>query len=176
MNVFSLVIVLQHYLPCEIVDPAFVWVTLGCSSGTLTISSSSSQSNASHMRSRCSRFTLSTNSWYNSLIVLGLIPVALAKSAWVHLTSPSFVDSKIRIIRCRPFRYKITLFDTFVFFLLFYSVFCYILSDIVIGACMAIRILQGTVLHFDLSHTEHIPDRDLRSIQNNTTSHQSAAS
>ena len=51
---------------------------------------------------KCSKFTLSTNSWYNSLIVFGRMPVALAKSACVHLSSPSFVDSKILIILIAP--------------------------------------------------------------------------
>jgi hypothetical protein len=69
--------------------------------------------------------------------VLGLIPVALAKSACVHLTSPSLVDSKILIIHRRSFRYKITFFDTFMCLLLFYSGFSYILSKHDIGATKA---------------------------------------
>lgn len=129
MNVFPLAVVLQHYLPDEIKDPALVWVIFECLFGTLTINSLSSQFKASHMRSRCSRLTLSTNSWYKSLIVLGLIPVTLAKSAWVHLASPSFVDSKILIIRRCSFRFKISFFDTFMCLLLFYSDFCYILPN-----------------------------------------------
>lgn len=57
-----------------------------------------SQSNASHIKSKCSKFILSAISWYRSLIVDGLIPVFRARSACVHLSSPSLVDSKILII------------------------------------------------------------------------------
>lgn len=105
----SLTAVLQHYLSKndEIRKPFRVCITLGFSLGILTIRSLSSQSRASQIRSKCSKFTLSTNSWYNSPIVLGRMPVALAKSACVHLISPSLVDSKILIIRHCSFRYKI---------------------------------------------------------------------
>ena len=122
--------VLQHYLSDvdEIREPFLVCRTFGLPSGTRTINSSSLQSRASQMRSKCSRFTLSTNSWYNSLIVFGRMPVALAKSACVHLSSPSLVDSKILIIRRRSFRYKISFFDTLMCLLLFYSGLSYILS------------------------------------------------
>ena len=102
--------VLQHYLwlDDEIREPFFVCTTLGSESGTLLINSSSWQSKASQIKSRCSRLTLPANSWYKSLIVFGQMPVALAKSACVHLISPSFADSKILIIRHRSFHYKIT--------------------------------------------------------------------
>ena len=95
---------LQHYLSLdgETKEPFLVCMTFGCSSGTHTINSSSLQFRASQIRFKCSRFTLSTNSWYNSLIVFGRISVALAKSACVHLSSPSFVDSKILIILIAP--------------------------------------------------------------------------
>lgn len=126
---FLKTVVLQHYLSDEIREPVLVCSILGFSSGTRIINSSSSQFRASQMRSKCSKFTLSTNSWYNSLIVFGRMPVALANSACVHLSSPSFVDSKILIIRRRSFRYKISLFDTLMYLLLFYSGFCYTLSD-----------------------------------------------
>ena len=121
---------LQHYLSDddEIREPFLVCRTFGLSSGTRTINSSSLQSRASQMRSKCSRLTLSTNSWYNSLIVFGRMPVALAKSDCVHLSSPSLVDSKILIIRRRSFRYKISFFDTLMCLLLFYSGLSYILS------------------------------------------------
>lgn len=120
--------VLQHYLPDEIMVPLFVWVIFGVLSGTRTINSLSSQFRASQIRSKCSRLTLSTNSWYNSFIVFGRIPVALARSACVHLISPSFVDSKILIIRCCSFRYKITPNSIFLGHLLFYSEIRAILS------------------------------------------------
>ena len=125
--------VLQHYLSDddEIREPFLVCRTFGLSSGTRTINSSSLQPRASQMRSKCSRFTLSTNSWYNSLIVFGRMPVARAKSACVHLSSPSLVDSKILIIRCCSFRYKISFFDTPVCLLIFYSGFRYKLSYVV---------------------------------------------
>ncbi len=121
--------VLQHYLSDgEIREPFRVCIILGFSSGTYSISSSSLQFRASHIRLKCLKFTLSANPWYNSLIVLGRIPVALARSACVHLISPSFVDNKIFIIRRRSFRYKISHYYTFMSHLLFYSVFRYILS------------------------------------------------
>ena len=123
MNVFFITVVLQHYLSNdEIREPFLVCITLGLSLGTLTINSSSRQSRASHMRSKCSKLTLSTNSWYNSLIVFGRIPVALAKSACVHLISPSLIDNKILIIRRRSFRYKITHFDITVLICYFIAV------------------------------------------------------
>lgn len=130
MNVFFMTSVLQHYLSDgEIREPFLVCTMLGVSSGTYTISSSSLQFRASQIRLKCLRFTLSANPWYNSLIVLGRIPVTLARSACVHLSSPSFVDNKIFIIRRRSFRYKITHSYIFMFHLLFYSGFCYILSN-----------------------------------------------
>lgn len=98
-------------------------------SGDRTISSSRLQCRASQILSRCSRFTLSTNSWYNSLIVFGRMPVALAKSACVIFRSPSLVDSKILIIRHCSLRYKITSIVQFVVLLLFYSEISYILSN-----------------------------------------------
>ena len=120
----SLAIVLQHYF-CNgrIREPFLVCTTLGFLSGSLTIRSSSLQFRASHMRSRCSKLTLSANSWYNSLIVFGRIPVALARSACVHLISPSLVDNKILITRHRSFRYKISQSSTYMCILLFYSGF-----------------------------------------------------
>ena len=123
--------VLQHYpsVDDEIREPFLVCSTLGLSSGTRTINSSSLQFRASHIRSKCFKFTLSTNSWYNSLIVFGRMPVALAKSACVHLSSPSLVDSKILIIHCRSFPYKIPFFNTSMCLLLFYSGLGYILSN-----------------------------------------------
>jgi hypothetical protein len=121
---------LQHYLPIdEIRAPFFVCTIFGCLFGTHTISSSSSQFKASQIRSKCSKFTLSAISWYNSPIVLGRIPVALAKSACVHLASPSFIDSKILIICRCSFRCNITLLDKILFLLLFYSGLRYILTD-----------------------------------------------
>ena len=121
--------VLQHYLSdCEIREPFLVCTMLWFSSGTYSISSSSLQFKASQMRLICLRFTLSANPWYNSPIVLGRMPVTLARSACVHLSSPSFLDNKIFIMRRRSFRYKIALFDTFLCHLLFYSGLCYILS------------------------------------------------
>lgn len=82
--------------------PCRVWQTFALSSGTRTISSSSSQSRASHIKSKCSRFTLSASSWYNSLIVFARMPVRLERSACVNLSSPSFFDSKILIITITP--------------------------------------------------------------------------
>ena len=121
--------VLQHYLSDgEIREPFLVCTMLGVSSGTYYISSSSLQFRASQIRLKCLRFTLSANPWYNSLIVFGRMPVTLARSACVHLSSPSFVDNKIFIMRRRSFRYKIALFGTFLCHLLFYSGLCYILS------------------------------------------------
>lgn len=106
---------LQHYLSVdEFREPFLVCMIFGFSSGTRTINSFSSHPRASQIRSKCSKLTLSVNSWYNSLIVFGLIPVALAKSACVHLHSPSLVDNKILIIRCRSFHYKITPSDKIV--------------------------------------------------------------
>lgn len=127
MNVF-LTSVLQHYLPDgKIREPFLVCTILGSSSGTRTINSSSLQLRASHIRSNCSRLTLSHISWYKSLIVLGRMPVTLARSACVHLISPSLVDNKILIIRRRSFHYKITFFNTLLCYLLFYSGSCYII-------------------------------------------------
>lgn len=132
MNAFFMTVVLQHYLPIdEIRQPFLVCKILGLSSGTRIINSLSSQSRASQIRSRCSRFTLSTNSWYNSLIVFGRMPVALAKSACVHLSSPSFVDSKILIIHHCSFRYKIALFDMCVWH-------CYFIADSDKFYCLAL--------------------------------------
>lgn len=66
--------------------------------GIRTMISSRSQSRALQIKSRCSRFTRSHNSWYISLIVDALIPVALDRSACVQRSSPNFLDSKILII------------------------------------------------------------------------------
>lgn len=123
-------VVLQHYLSDgEMREPFLVCTILGFSSGTRTINSPSLQWRASHIRSSCSRLTLSVISWYKSLIVFGRMPVALARSACVHLSSPSFVDNKILIIRRCSFRYKIAHLFIFMYHLLFYSGFCYILSN-----------------------------------------------
>lgn len=75
---------------------ALVWVYF-ILSGTFTISSLRLQWSALQIRSKCSRFTLSAISWYNSPIVFGLIPVLLANSACVILCSPNRVLSKILI-------------------------------------------------------------------------------
>lgn len=93
--------------------------------GIRTINSSSSQSSASHIRSRCSRFTRSASSWYNSLIVFGRIPVARARSACVSLSSPSFFDSKIFIIRHCSFRFNLPYNGNLRRKLLDYIVLCY---------------------------------------------------
>lgn len=94
-------------------------------SGIRTISSSSVQFNTPQIRSRCSRLTLSTNSWYNSLIVFGRIPVIRARSACVIFRSPSLVDNKILIIRHCSFHYKITPIKNL-------WCFCYFIADYVI--------------------------------------------
>ena len=78
MNVFFDSNVAALSINYEIIEPFLVCTILGVLFGTLTINSSSSQFKASQIRSNCSKLTLSANSWYNSLIVLGLIPVALA--------------------------------------------------------------------------------------------------
>lgn len=119
---FPLMPALQRYVASGS-RKSFAYFALELPSGTLTISSSSSQFRASQIISRCSRFTLSTNSWYNSLIVLGRMPVALARSACVIFRSPSLVDSKILIIRHCSFRYKITPIGLSVGVLLFYNAF-----------------------------------------------------
>lgn len=130
MNVFFMTAVLQHYLSDgEIREPFLVCTILDFLSGTRTINSSSLQWRASHIRSNCSKLTLSVISWYKSLIVFGRMPVTLARSACVHLSSPSFVDNKILIIRRCSFRYKIAHIFIFMYHLLFYSGFCYILSN-----------------------------------------------
>lgn len=66
-----------------------------CSFGTRTIKSVKSQPSTSQILSSCSRLTRVVTSWYNSLIVLGRMPVLRARSACVHLSSPSRVDSNI---------------------------------------------------------------------------------
>ena len=114
---------LQHYL--SLIDELFVshCLTDGASS-TRIIRSFSSQPRTSQILSNCSKFTRSTSSWYNSLMVLGLIPVFRARSACVHFFSPSRVDSKILIIH-RSFSYNISLF-------VITGEFCYFISNFVI--------------------------------------------
>ena len=84
--------------------PVRVCSTFGISSGTRMIISVSSQPSASQMRSRCSKLTRSAMSWYNSLIVAGLIPVLRDRSACVQRSSPSFLDRSILIVCPRSFR------------------------------------------------------------------------
>lgn len=92
-------------------EPLMVCTILASVFGSLTINSSSEQSSASQIRSRWSKFTLSTISWYNSLIVVGRMPVFLARSACVHFRSPNREESKILIIRHCSFRYNLPFFD-----------------------------------------------------------------
>lgn len=83
----------------------FLWLggIFGPSSfGTRTIKSVNSQPSTSQILSSCSRLTRVATSWYNSLIVLGHMPVLRARSACVHLSSPSRVDSNILIIGQSP--------------------------------------------------------------------------
>ena len=106
-----LLVALQHYFLGKINVPVFVWFIFGSWSGTLIINSSNRHSSASQIKSKCSSFTLSANSWYNSLIVFGRIPVARAKSACVHRNSPNLVDSKILIIYHCPFHHTLLQFN-----------------------------------------------------------------
>lgn len=86
----------DYFLVC-VDDPVRVLVC-GSLFGSLTISSSSSQPSASHIRSRCSRFTLSAISWYRSLMVDGLMPVARARSACFQRFRPRSSASLMRIM------------------------------------------------------------------------------
>ena len=73
-----------------------------CWFGTYSMRSEISHSNTSQILSTWSRFIRVTNSWYHSLIVLGRIPVASARSFCVHLFSPRSRDKWILIMISMP--------------------------------------------------------------------------
>ncbi len=101
-----------HLALCESIPVRLtvIFILLGMYSSMSVIS----QSRASQIKSKCSRFIRSHKQLYISLIVLGRIFVARARSAWLHLSSPSLVDSLILIIsstllcmiHCSISRYK----------------------------------------------------------------------